>query len=269
MRIYEHREGLSRLLFFIRWKLVPVLLATGGHTAFALRGLRDPRNGVWARLGLVCKTVRIHLEVPCPHAPLEALEIIEDILTLSPAMEGVCVECGTWVGGSTAKLSHAAAMTGRRLIVCDSFMGLPETQDVDDVEGMDPFETGTFSARLEQVRYNVNKYGTPKGVEYIAGWYNETLHQLKNTPIACLFLDVDLQSSIKDCLVALWNQVVPGCKVYVHDADRQPVVDPFQDEAWWNQNIGGKVPEFHGALTGLGWLKEKLGYARKRSEAPT
>ena len=40
-------------------------------------------------------------------------------------MEGVVVECGCFLGGSTANLSLVCEVVGRELIVYDSFEGLP------------------------------------------------------------------------------------------------------------------------------------------------
>jgi len=45
---------------------------------------------------------------------------------LREAPPGVLVECGCYQGGSSAKLCLVAAMTARKLYVCDSFQGLPE-----------------------------------------------------------------------------------------------------------------------------------------------
>jgi hypothetical protein len=58
-------------------------------------------------------TIRSLGKTPCIPLPGEIVE-------LSPHVPGAVVECRCFLGGSTAKLSLAAAVAGRRLIVCDS-----------------------------------------------------------------------------------------------------------------------------------------------------
>lgn len=60
----------------------------------------------------------IHAAVPCAHSPLQFAIIADHLLALD--VPGDIVECGAFKGGSTAKLSVLAGLTGRRLIVCDS-----------------------------------------------------------------------------------------------------------------------------------------------------
>jgi O-methyltransferase len=191
------------------------------------------------------------------------LAIVEEILTMPPSTDGVIVECGTYLGGRTSKLSLAASLVGRRLLACDSFQGLPELVPTDHLADKDAFVAGDFASRLEDVRANVARYGDASVVDFVPGWYQDSLRQLSETRIVCLFLDVDLHESIKTCVSMLWRHIEPGCKVFVHDVDRAPVVQPFQDAAWWNQHVEGRMPRFVGALTGMGRRRPLLGYATK------
>ena len=263
MRVLEQRNAIQRALFFIRWQLWTVALALPAHLAFVVRGLGNPGSNAWSRFILAAKLVRIHLRVPCAHAPLELLSIVEEIIQLPETIPGVVVECGTYQGGSTAKLSHAVALSKRKLIVCDSFEGLPDVGREDHVELKEHFQKGDFASRLEQVRLNLRRYGNIKAVEFVPGWYRESLTRLEGSRIACLFLDVDLQESIKTCLVALWKLMEPGCKVFVHDVDRPSVVEPFRNQNWWAKEIGSELPRFVGDGKGLSWQRRLLGYAIK------
>jgi predicted O-methyltransferase YrrM len=263
MDIYQKRSKLQRVLFFVRWQLWPVVASSPGHLGFVARGVSDRRFGVLSRAGLALRVMRVHLTLPCAHAPMELLTIVEEILTVPESRPGVVIECGTWIGGSTAKLSHAAALAGRKLVVCDSFEGLPEVQAEDSLPDKDPFESGGFAARLEQVRDNVRRYGDLRVVEFVPGWFDKTLGTLPDRRVVCVFLDVDLQDSIKTCVSSLWARLEPGSKVFVHDVDRSPVFEPFQDRDWWAQHVASDLPEFVGALTGCGRQKRLLGYAVK------
>lgn len=263
MESQREQPELQKVFFFIRWQLFSIVLSLPGHLAFIFRGRRRSRCGSFNRIVLVARLIWIHLAVPCMHAPLELLHIVEEIIELRDTIPGAIVECGAYLGGSSAKLSHAASFSGRRLVVCDSFEGLPEVRSKDQVAGKRNFCAGEYSARLGQVRQNVQRYGKPEIVDFVPGWYDVSLARLKGTPISCLFLDVDLEASVKTCLEALWPSVEPGCKVFIHDVDRPPLREPFYDELWWSTHIGLSLPHCVGFEDGLGWQKRLLGYAVK------
>ena len=65
------------------------------------------------------------------------------------------------------------------------------------------------------------------------------------------------------CLDKLWKSVAPGCKVFVHDVDRPPVVRRFQDKDWWARHFNSSIPPFFGSGHGLGWQRRLLGYSVK------
>jgi hypothetical protein len=167
------------------------------------------------------------------------------------------------MGGSTSKLSHAAAVAGRKLVVCDSFEGLPEVSADDHVQSKHDFQRGEYAVRLDHVRANVARHGRPDVVQYVVGWFDKSLVALDGTPIACAFWDVDLQDSFRACIRSLWKNVLPGSKVFIHDIDRPPVVDAFANAAWWRQNMATEPPTLVGALTGLGRTSALIGYALK------
>jgi O-methyltransferase len=263
MIVCEKRNIPHKAMFFIHWQLWPIVLSLPGHLAFIARGWDKSRCGIWSRIVLTAKLIKIHLFVPCVHTPLELLYIIEEIIELPSTIPGVIVECGAYQGGSTAKLSLAAALSKRSLVVCDSFEGLPEVGAEDQVDSKENFQKGDFLACVEHVRTNIQLYGNIKFVEFAPGWYQESLEKLDGTNIVCLFLDVDRQESIQTCLTALWKLIQPGCKVFVHDVDRPAVVRPFRDRVWWSREIGSSLPKFVGDGNGLGWQRRLLGYAIK------
>ena len=77
------------------------------------------------------------------------------LLEIPPEVEGVVVECGCYLGGSTANLSLVCEIVGRELVVYDSFEGLP-APDPRDKYG-NPFMEGILDADLEQVKANVRR----------------------------------------------------------------------------------------------------------------
>lgn len=258
----EHK-GFRKILYFVRWQLIPVMLALPGHIAFVARGLGKARTGVGRRIRLAWAAVSIHLRVPCKHNPMEAIHIVEEIIELPPERLGDIVECGCASGGSSAKLSLAVSMVGRKLIVCDSFEGLPEVTDANHTDIKPDFKKGEYAGRLEEVKGNIARFGRVECVEFVKGWYENSLGQLTGRRIACAFWDVDLRESFHTCIDQLWKQVEPGGKVFIHDIDRPPVVEVFTDEVWWKSHLGAVPPPLFGGLTGLGMLSPLLGYAVK------
>ena len=255
----------QKLLYLLRWQVFPLTLALPAHVAFVLRGTGKARTSAIRRARLAWHCLVIHLRIECGHNPAEALRVIEEIIELPSDMRGVVIECGAYLGGSTAKLSHAAAMTRRELIVCDSFEGLPEVAGSDHSLGKTAFHEGDYRAQLMQVKSKVARFGRIECVTFVPGWYDESLSTLRGIRIACAFWDVDLRESFISCIKALWPAVRPGTKVFLHDIDRASVVDVFTNVLWWRNEFGADPPRLFGAHAGLGRLSPLLGYVVKAS----
>jgi hypothetical protein len=110
---------------------------------------------------------------------------------------GYVLECGCFKGYSSCCLSHACRSLGYTLIVADSFEGLPSnTRET----GSDTYyQPGDFAGSISEVMNYVNAYGAEDAVEVLKGWYSETLSNW-NKPLALLWIDVDLVSSVHDIL---------------------------------------------------------------------
>lgn len=154
-------------------------------------------------------------------------------------------------------------MTGRKLLVCDSFEGLPIVGTANHISDKPNFKSGEYAGRLPDVAANIERFGKIDCVEFIKGWYEESLGQLAGIPIACAFWDVDLRESFLSCIEALWPQIASGAKVFLHDVDRQPVVTVFEDADWWEMQFDCDPPKFVGARVGLGRLSPLMGYVIK------
>jgi hypothetical protein len=189
--------------------------------------------------------------------------VIEEIIELDPSVPGQVIECGAYLGGSAAKISHAVSIGKRKLIVCDSFQGLPPVDSNDIVDKKSEFRQGEYRGTLENVRENIRRFGKLEQVEFLPGWYQQSFAELQEISVACAFWDVDLQASFRACLLGLWNQINHGTKVFVHDVDRKSVVEVFTDETWWRKNLNTSSPELIGAFKGLGFGKPLLGYVVK------
>ena len=207
-------------------------------------------------------------EIESGTSPLVHTVLAREILAIAPSVKGSVIECGVWKGASTASLSLICEAVGRRLIVCDSFRGLPD-------DGMKLhvgahtgvygyYKEGMFPGTLDEVRRNVERCGCIGVCEFVEGFFGDSLEALAD-PIAFAFFDVDLAGSMRDCLRYVWPLLVENGAVYCDDAGDMDVVRVFFDEAWWRERLGCSAPGFVGSGCGLP-LNPKhssIGYVRK------
>jgi hypothetical protein len=206
----------------------------------------------------------------------EHLELAKAILAIPPEVEGAVVECGCFKGGVSVNLSLVCEVVGRRLLICDSFEGLPPVADYDESHvsphhvsrgAVGHYEEGEFSSgSIEVVKGNLRRHGSLEVCDFLKGYFDESMTRL-DTPVAMAFLDVDLIDSLRPCLIAIWPRLALGGRVYVHEADDLDLVATFFERDWWEREIGGAPPGFVGAGIGLplGVLEGSgLGYAEKK-----
>jgi O-methyltransferase len=205
------------------------------------------------RLRLVGRFYAVSRALPCPHTEPEMLEVAGRILAQPPGVPGRIVEAGCYRGGSTAKLSLAARIAGRRMTVFDSFQGLPESPETDvrNIFGETVrFSAGDYRAGLEEVKAGLARWGASEVCEFRPGWFEETM-PLFAGPIALLFIDVDLASSTRAVLKHLYPRLSPGGTLISHDGHLAPVIEVFRDRDFWRRELGVEPPP----VAGLGRRK--------------
>jgi len=205
------------------------------------------------RLRMVKQLYVIHLSVESPHQQGEILEFIKAMLSMTGDPNAVFVEAGCYKGSSTAKFSLAADIAGRTLVVFDSFDGIPynsEPHSKDIFGNHVSFGGGNYRASLEEVQCNVTRYGSIKSCRFVKGWLEDTLPSFKEE-VAAVYLDVDLASSSRTCLRYLYPLLQPGGVLFSQDGHLPLVIDVFEEESLWDEEIGCKPP----LVDGLGSKK--------------
>ncbi len=138
---------------------------------------------------------------------------------LDKGVPGDLLEAGAWRGGTTIfmrAMLKAHGVTDRKVWVADSFEGLPVPVDQND--GADFSEIGILKVSLETVRANFERFGLlDDQVEFLPGWFSETLPNAPIERLAVLRLDGDMYSSTMDTLTSLYAKVSPGGFVIVDD----------------------------------------------------
>lgn len=123
---------------------------------------------------------------------------------------GDVMECGTYKGFSACCLSWVCNYLGRRLIVADSFAGLPENST-------DPYyKKGDFCGQLDEVKANLADFGRIAQVDFIQGFYETSLRGFSR-PLCLLWMDVDLYESAMDILNNAYPLLSPGGALISHE----------------------------------------------------
>lgn len=202
------------------------------------------------RVALLYRFKKITRNVRCAHTQEQMLSFVNDLLRIPPEVEGCIVEAGAFKGGSTCKLSIAAQLTKRVLYVFDSFEGLPENDEAHErsilghsIRGW--FRRGKYYGGLDEVKNNIMKYGSIEPCRFIKGWFENTMPAFSERIVAA-FIDVDLASSTRTCLKYLYPLLVPGGIIYSHDGDFPLVIEVFQDNDFWEKEVGSKKPHIEG-----------------------
>ncbi|MCP4643405.1 MAG: hypothetical protein GY851_23360 [bacterium] len=190
------------------------------------------------------------------------------ILSVPPETEGAVVECGCFKGASTSSLSLVCERIGRKLYVCDSFEGLPEddgsVHSYPHFQAHGYYEKGMYAGALEEVQENIRQYGALEPCAFVKGYFCDTLADVPG-PLAFVFVDVDLVSSMRDCIVHLWPKLIDNGYFYTDDSCDMAVVQLWFDSPWWSDHLGESSPGYVGSGCGLPIAAGNctLGYAHK------
>lgn len=108
------------------------------------------------------------------------------------AVPGDIMECGCFQGYSSCCLSWAMAYFSKKLIIADSFEGLPDV-------GHKVYKPHEYKGDFDIVKNNIDTYGVLQNVEFIKGWYKNSLVGFSKK-LSMLWMDVDLKESTMDVL---------------------------------------------------------------------
>lgn len=223
-----------------------------------------------AREKLVAAFETVDREVAVASSPTDGLFMAEMLINMKA--EGDIVECGCFSGGSSAKLSLVAKLLGRKIIVFDSFEGLPavEQQYLRDQHcrrseaWVADWSEGRYAARIDLVKSNVERFGDISVASFVKGWFSDTLTP-ENLPerVAFAFVDVDLANSARDCFTVLWPRLSDGGIYVTHDTAYIKVLQVMYDPDLWRNRFQAIPPILFGAGFGLCNDSPHIGYMVK------
>jgi O-methyltransferase len=156
--------------------------------------------------------------------PRTFLENVESCVneTLENNIEGDFVEAGVWRGGACI-LAHnifKTASSTKKVWVFDSFEGLPKPDaekypsDAGDAHWTIP----ELSVSLEQVQANFRIFNElDNSVEFVKGWFKDTMPDNKIKTISVLRLDGDMYESTIEPLEFLYPKISKGGYCIIDD----------------------------------------------------
>jgi hypothetical protein len=154
-------------------------------------------------------------------ARLRNLRVLSEQV-LSERVPGDLIEAGVWRGGACILMRGVLAAYGvkdRKIWVADSFAGLPPPDESCPADAGDLHSTyDQLRVSLENVKENFAHYRLlDEQVQFLKGWFKDTLPVAPIERLAILRLDGDMYSSTIQTLDALYRKVSPGGFVIVDD----------------------------------------------------
>ena len=196
------------------------------------------------RISLVRRFLHITHQVRGYHTLAELLTVSDRIFRLPPGSRPVVVEAGAGSGSSTCKLSLAVQKVGGRLLVFDSFQGIPENEEAHHLLDGRPlrFKRGAFRGRLSAVQRRVRELGAPEVCEFHKGLFQDTLPHFSHT-VDVVLLDVDLLSSTRTCTKYLFPRLRKHGVLFSQDGHLRETVELFQKHQFWREEVGVPPPD--------------------------
>jgi Macrocin-O-methyltransferase (TylF) len=143
---------------------------------------------------------------------------------LADEIPGDVIETGVWRGGVCIFMRavlKAHDVRDRVVWVADSFEGMPVPDE--DARGLDVHMrlhrfNEVLAVSLEQVKENFRRYDLlDEQVQFLPGWFRDTLPAAPLKEVAVLRLDGDLYESTMDSLENLYPKLAPGGFVIIDD----------------------------------------------------
>lgn len=157
---------------------------------------------------------------------------------------GDLIETGVWRGGATIFMRAVLKelnIKSRKVWVADSFKGLPEP-DAKNYKADAGNSLHTFkilTASLKEVKENFKKYDLlDNQVEFLEGWFKDTLHNAPISQLALLRLDGDRYESTIQALHALYPKLSIGGYIIVDDYYAFPFCKQAVDDYRRDHGIG-------------------------------
>ncbi len=169
---------------------------------------------------------------------LNRLNNIEDCIRtiLKDNIQGDFIETGVWRGGATIfmrALLKELGIKDKTVWLADSFKGLPKpnSKSYPADEGIDLYNRPILTCSLEEVQNNFRIFGLlDKQVQFLSGWFKDTLPIAPVKNLSLLRLDGDLYESTLIALEHLYPKLSVGGFVIIDDYNAFPFCKAAVDD---------------------------------------
>jgi O-methyltransferase len=211
---------------------------------------------------------------------------------LAEGVEGDLIEAGAWRGGASILMRATLDSLGaddRTVWVADSFRGFPNEAAVGSTTQGEPDDLGVFdflAIPLEEVEANFARLGCQRGVNFVPGFFEETMPGLRDRRWSIVRLDGDTYESTLLTLRSLYPGLSTGGHLIIDDygaldecaravdefRSEQRITEPLEEVDWtgvrWRRESAPNVPEDSGARANPSASCGSTGTAQRRQEAP-
>jgi Macrocin-O-methyltransferase (TylF) len=141
---------------------------------------------------------------------------------VADGVDGDVIEAGTWRGGASILARATLDSLGaddRTVWVADSFQGLPEPDagTFPDDRQLDLSQVEFLAVPAEEVRGYFARFGCDHGVEFVEGFFDETLPALRDHRWSVIRLDGDSYEATWVGLESLYPRLSKGGYLIVDD----------------------------------------------------
>ena len=139
----------------------------------------------------------------------------------------------------------AAGLSRKRLLLFDSFEGLPQAEHAADVESphvrTGVWDKGTCKVLShDELHARVTEHLPQERVQIFAGWFADTVPALAaDTRFALIHVDSDLYQSAIDVLMPLFSRgmIAPGARVFFDDWNCNQASPRFGERRAWRECV--------------------------------
>ncbi len=197
---------------------------------------------------------------------VEHLVMATAILRVPKDVEGCIVECGSYKGASAASLSLIAELCGRQADGVRLLRRLARAMPT-RIEPTAWSMPASFirTRRAPGPAPSTRSRRTSRATERSIAAPSTSATSMRPSldfaePCVFVFADVDLRSSLEDCVEHLWPLLAEGRSFFTHEAPHPEIAELFYDKEWWAR-LECEPPGLVGAGTGLGLIPEPEGFA--------
>jgi len=191
---------------------------------------------------------------------LARLENVRQCVTdvIRCGVPGDLLEAGVWRGGVGIYMRAILAASGdttRKVWLADSFQGLPPPSGNFEADiGDKCHRWPELAVSLDDVKHNFERYGLlDDQVEFLPGWFNDTLPSAPVDTLAVLRCDGDMYESTIVTLESLYPKVSPGGYVIVDDYGALPQCKAAVDDFRAQHRINDRMESVD--WTGVYWRR--------------